>query len=291
MDDTAMIAKDYEKRFPSAIRVIHKENGGHGSTINRGIREANGKYFRALDADDWLNTSALKHLVTRLSDTEADLIVSPFCECHEDGTETVISGFSALEREGYYTLEEVVANVLWMPYHALIFRTQMLRERGVVLDEKCFYEDTEYMLYPLPYVNRVYYFNEYLYCYRVGLAGQSVSSASRIKHLDDAWLVTEHLLGFLKNRKETLSQGLYDYMVRVIARQSCFHVRTMLLLPKSNEARDRIMQFDRMVLEASPDVYHRMASHLKAIRILRATRYLAYGMVRWHRSRKPAAEQ
>ena len=30
------------------FRVIHKENGGHGSTINRGIKEASGTYFLRL---------------------------------------------------------------------------------------------------------------------------------------------------------------------------------------------------------------------------------------------------
>ena len=38
-DDTRKIAKEYEKRFPGIVRVINKENAGHGSTINRGICE------------------------------------------------------------------------------------------------------------------------------------------------------------------------------------------------------------------------------------------------------------
>ena len=53
-DRTAEIARGYEAQYPASVRLIEKPNGGHGSTINRGIREAKGKFFRALDGDDWV---------------------------------------------------------------------------------------------------------------------------------------------------------------------------------------------------------------------------------------------
>ena len=37
------------------IRIISKENGGHGSAVNRGIDEAVGKYLKIIDGDDWIN--------------------------------------------------------------------------------------------------------------------------------------------------------------------------------------------------------------------------------------------
>ena len=36
-DETAQIADAYEKRFPTIVRALHKENGGHGSAVNAGI--------------------------------------------------------------------------------------------------------------------------------------------------------------------------------------------------------------------------------------------------------------
>ena len=38
-DHTGKIADQYAKIYPDTVRVIHKENGGHGSGINCGIRE------------------------------------------------------------------------------------------------------------------------------------------------------------------------------------------------------------------------------------------------------------
>ena len=41
-DGSVRIAQRYEEQYPDTFRIIHKENGGHGSTINRGIQEASG---------------------------------------------------------------------------------------------------------------------------------------------------------------------------------------------------------------------------------------------------------
>ena len=48
-DNTAELAEKYEKDFPGFVRFINKENGGHGSVINRGIQEAQGKYIKVID--------------------------------------------------------------------------------------------------------------------------------------------------------------------------------------------------------------------------------------------------
>ena len=44
-DSSADIALGYTRKHPEVFRLINKENGGHGSTINRGIQEAAGRYF------------------------------------------------------------------------------------------------------------------------------------------------------------------------------------------------------------------------------------------------------
>lgn len=45
-DGTAQIAEEYEKRYPSIVRAVHKENGGHGSAVNTGIEHASGLFSR-----------------------------------------------------------------------------------------------------------------------------------------------------------------------------------------------------------------------------------------------------
>ena len=36
-DNTAVIADEYKEKYPSIVKVVHKENGGHGSAVNARI--------------------------------------------------------------------------------------------------------------------------------------------------------------------------------------------------------------------------------------------------------------
>ena len=47
-DHTKEIAQKYEKLAPETFKYVEKENGGHGSTINKCISVATGKYFKVI---------------------------------------------------------------------------------------------------------------------------------------------------------------------------------------------------------------------------------------------------
>ena len=77
-DNTLKKARYFEELYPQSIRVIDKENGGHGSVINRGIKEATGKYFKVIDGDDWVDTAAFNQLVSCLKRVDVDLVMNPY---------------------------------------------------------------------------------------------------------------------------------------------------------------------------------------------------------------------
>ena len=58
-DDTAKIADEYAAKYPTIVKAIHKENGGHGSAVNTGIENATGIYFKVVDSDDWVKRRCL----------------------------------------------------------------------------------------------------------------------------------------------------------------------------------------------------------------------------------------
>ena len=62
-DRSSEIAHSYEQKYPQTFRVIDKENGNYGSCINRGLKEATGKYVKVLDADDWFDTNNLSNVM------------------------------------------------------------------------------------------------------------------------------------------------------------------------------------------------------------------------------------
>ena len=76
-DRTSQIAHQYSNKYDS-IRVIDKENGGHGSTINTSISLAEGKYYKVLDSDDAFDTCELDKLVVFLTESDVDLVLTNY---------------------------------------------------------------------------------------------------------------------------------------------------------------------------------------------------------------------
>ena len=83
-DDTLIIAQRYYVNYPNIIKIIDKENGGHGSTINASIKEATGKYYKIIDSDDWVDENGLEKLVDYLSYHNVDMVLNPFNEVYVD---------------------------------------------------------------------------------------------------------------------------------------------------------------------------------------------------------------
>ena len=82
-DGTAQIADEYQEKYPTIVKAIHKENGGHGSAVNAGIENATGLYFKVVDSDDWVKESAYKKILDTLRELTGgekplDMLISNF---------------------------------------------------------------------------------------------------------------------------------------------------------------------------------------------------------------------
>ena len=73
-DSSSAIGHEYEAKYPQTFRVIDKENGNYGSCVNRGLKEATGKYVKVLDADDYFDDSFWTFLGGMALDASADII-------------------------------------------------------------------------------------------------------------------------------------------------------------------------------------------------------------------------
>jgi glycosyltransferase involved in cell wall biosynthesis len=74
-DSSGKICDQYAEKYPSVIRVIHKENEGLLLTRRRAIKEAQGDYFVHLDSDDYLLPNALSDIKQALIDNSADMAI------------------------------------------------------------------------------------------------------------------------------------------------------------------------------------------------------------------------
>lgn len=283
-DGTAAVGKMFEEKYPDTFRVISKENGGHGSTINRGIEECTGTYFKVVDGDDWVNTSDFAELTEKLKTCDADFVVTNYYEVHDKTGEKKKKAFPMLlNREdgisGSWKFTEM-ADKVQLPMHALVIRSSILKENNIRLDENCFYVDVEYILYPIPFVETVEYYDLAVYMYRLAQGTQSVSMQGYRKHIDNHIDVIMHLTEFAeKYRKEAGSKGQKKagYIGKRIAQMIGDQISIFMSYPVSSKrTKERFLTFDRKLKEKSLWIYRLSGEESGTLKLLRTTRFLGY---------------
>ena len=208
-DDTAAIADDYASRYPSVVRAIHKENGGHGSAVNTGIDQASGYFFKVVDSDDFLQETAFQKTLSTLrtlmeGPEQLDMLLCNFVYNKEtEHTKKVMQYRSSLPVGKIFTWKDVghfnTGHYILM--HSVIFRTGLLRECGLRLPEHCFYVDNLYVWQPLPYVKNMYYLDVNLYYYYIGRSDQSVNEQVMIRRLDQQMRVNRLMFDHFSDKK------------------------------------------------------------------------------------------
>jgi glycosyltransferase involved in cell wall biosynthesis len=199
-DDTGKIADGYAEKYPSTVRAVHQENGGHGEVINQGIKLAGGEYFKVVDSDDWLDPDALAKVLDRLesleSDGGVDLMVCNYVYEHENH-----SILDAIRYANVFPENRVVGWAdthafridQYLTLHSCIFSTKVVRDSGVVLPKHIFYEDNLFVYVPLPLTKRLIYMDVGLYHYLIGREGQSVSENVMMKRCSHQIEVAERI--------------------------------------------------------------------------------------------------
>lgn len=280
-DKTAEIGKKYEEKYPDTFRMISKENGGHGSTINRGIQEARGKYFKVVDGDDWVDKDGFAELIRRLSDCEIDYVFTNYYDVNDATGELTQVSFSWIEKETELPFEKI-ANETKISMHALVIKTAILKENQIRLDEHCFYVDVEYILYPIPYVNSVIYFDIYVYMYRLAQVNQSVSILGFQKHLQNHIDVVLHVLDYINEyKKHSDYDKLKDmYMSRRIAEMVQTQVDIFMSFPSNDKAiTEKFKTFDNEVKKRNTYVYEKSGEFSGMLRLLRKTGFRFYSLI------------
>lgn len=263
-DDTGKIADAYAEKYPTIVRVIHQENGGHGEGVNQGIRNATGVYFKVVDSDDWLDTDALQQVLAELrahlnDEQPLDLMMANYVYEHvADNTQNVVDYKGILPEGRVFTWEEIGKfppnkNILM---HSVIYRTEVLRRSGMELPKHTFYVDNIFVYQPLPQVKTIYYMNLDLYRYFIGRSDQSVNESVMVKRVDQQLRVTKHMidcqdLDALKNEKRLRSYMLH-YLSMMMAVSDIF-----LLLDGSAEAKAKKADlWSYLKAHTSPAVFH-----------------------------------
>lgn len=185
-DRTGEIADSYAAKYPTIVKAVHQENGGHGEGINQGLRHATGTYFKVVDSDDRLSTDLndfLDHLESLEAQGGADLVVTNYFYVHTDGIGDRSINYSNVLKEGLHTWSDTKTFQIhqMLTIHSCTFRTETMRAHFQDLPKHTFYEDNLMVCQNLPHVEKLSYFNRDLYLYTMGREGQSVQRNTMCK--------------------------------------------------------------------------------------------------------------
>ncbi len=223
-DKTKKIGKQYAERFPSIVKVINKENGGHGDAVNSGLSHASGKYFKVVDSDDWVDEDSLMKLLEVIrgfvrEGSEVDMIVSNYVY-EKAGMEhkKIIHYRNVLPQNEIFRWDDIGSFHLdqYILMHSVMYRTEMLKLCQLKLPKHTFYVDNIYVYYPLPHVRLLCYLDVDFYRYFIGREDQSVNEKIMISRVDQQIYVTKSMISMYDLRLIG-SKKLRKYMINYLA--------------------------------------------------------------------------
>jgi glycosyltransferase involved in cell wall biosynthesis len=217
VDDTAKVAEKYLKKYPKSITVINKENGGHGSTINAGVKVAKGKYLRVLDADDWFLATDIENYLKDLANEPADLVVTEYSRGDLEKTERIkLDYFEYGKPLRPNKIQELTPKeqIEFLAIHSITIKTENFRHQAELL-ENTFYEDQEFVAKAILAADNFITLPYNIYQYFIGRDGQSVSPEKQFKHRNEHARVITRLVELYtscsdKTKKEILAARIKE---------------------------------------------------------------------------------
>ena len=256
-DRTAEIADTYAKKFPTIVKAVHQENGGHGEAVNAGIRNATGLYFKVVDSDDWVDGESYQRVLDTLralsgGSTVLDMLISNFVYEKEGAKRKKVMKYTGTLPEGRifgWNEAKHFRKGQYILMHSVIYRTQLLRECGLELPKHTFYVDNLFVYVPLAHVKNMYYLNVDFYRYFIGREDQSVNEKVMISRIDQQIKVNKMMveavdLWKLPNRR--LRKYMFNYLeiITVVSTIMLIRSGTKENLEKKRELWKYLKEYD-----------------------------------------------
>ena len=248
-DRTLEIAQDYEARYPGIVRAIHQENKGHGGAVNPGVREASGVYCKVCDSDDYLDYDSFMQVLEVLRKVIAgprtlDVLISNYIYDKQGARKKRgMSYGESFPEDRVFTWDEIKKPLRPNKYvlmHSLTYRTELLRECGMILPEHTFYVDNIVAYVPLMYVKTLYYLNVPLYWYFIGRDDQSVNETVMTGRIDQQIRVNKLMIDgyrpdLVRNRNQMMVVDHYLSIIMTVTSILLLRIGTKEALDQKKE--------------------------------------------------------
>lgn len=272
-DGTADIAREYITRRPDLFRLMQKENGGHGSAINEGTRNAAGKYLKVIDADDWVVTENLPKYIRALEHTDVDVVMNSYFTEDAASGERIIHRLNVKNNGKKHSFASILKNETacyhGFTFHGITYRTDFYRQVGNHLIEKVFYEDHEYATIPCCFAETVMPLNMPLYVYRIGDSDQSVAMKNQLRRCNHLKAVLEKMIDFFNTYQKILKNERRTFYYRKLeALLNSYYKVLFLAEPDRRKGRKSAALENSYIKIAMPDFWKKTKAKYRIFLIM-----------------------
>lgn len=276
-DDTGKIADEYQSKYPTIVKAIQKENGGHGSGVMAGIRNASGLFYKVVDSDDWVETKDVidmldlikKHIAEGV---DIDLYITNYVYEHAaDNSKFVMHYRKCLPAEQVFSWDQMkhvkLETVFLM--HSLMYRLDKLKTSGMELPNHTFYVDDIYAYVPLPHMSKMFYHDLDFYHYFIGRSDQSINYGIMCKRYEQQIRVFNIMFDSYKlDKLKTFPKPLYRYMWHFLMIIGAVTLMTILGTKEDKPIRKvALKDFWKRLKESDPKLHKKFRNSLPGILI------------------------
>jgi glycosyltransferase involved in cell wall biosynthesis len=277
-DKTFSIAKEYENKYPETFHVIHKENGGYGTTVNWSVEHATGKYIKLLDGDDWVDASGLKALMNRLRATDADVVVSNAAIAQEGKPYTEMYPHCKKFDNQFmklYDASDFPVVAMW----GYTFKLDIVRKNYKALPSHTLYTDQIFVMRALAKAETINFVKDIVYYWRLGRDEQSNNINSIRKHYKEIIKVADIILKEYHDMIANNPKNSYPYQLKRAAAYYSVSITMLCKLKHNRENLKLIKDWEKRTKVNVPEVYE-AANKSKRLFLLRKTAYLSYWIIK-----------
>lgn len=284
VDASYEIIAEYAKQYPDIFIPIKKANGGVGSVMNMGLQIAKGKYVKEVDADDWVNSTALLKLVSFLKEADADIVLNPFQMVDSQGQKLQEKYFKGFYYKQKYNIEDVIGKVLFAVQNITV-KKELFENNDFVLNTDRYYIDMQLVESSVLFAKTCAILSDSLYRYQVGQEEQSVSLKSYVKNKTSFYNQT---ILSLKRLEHLAVNGVtsvkYIYQKNA-AYYYCIYMYGIYMMDLSSEQTDELKNFDLYLKSFNVNLYKELEK-IKFIRHLRSRNWMFLEYQKEHFSKK-----
>lgn len=243
---------------PQIFALVDRDSRGYGGSINEALARAKGRYFRIVDADDWVDTDELIRQVKALENCESDIVLTDY-----EVVNLQTGAMTPMRAEDKGAVYETVYRDFAVPtqalpsIHATTYRTALLRESGFQMQDGIFFVDEEYVILPYLSAKSVTYYPFDVYRYQVADPNQSTSPKNRGKYQAHREKILRRLIREYREARETQPDNpALNYCFERIKRGVGDHFTTLYMYVEPRKEGQRLARKWRQYLsENTPKLW------------------------------------